>query len=207
MQIAVLAGAALKAELLQDTTDTGANVVWTEDLNTFSGLSADAYIDLRYDNSEARKSILKHFLPRPVIINSVVHTLSDVGEPFIRIGGWPTFLQGPLIEAACLQPSQKEPVERVFKHFGKTVEWLPDLPGFVTPRVVSMIINEAYFALEEGVSTEAEIDTAMQLGTAYPYGPFAWAQKIGLPNIVALLQQLSTTQARYTPAPLLLQAI
>jgi 3-hydroxybutyryl-CoA dehydrogenase len=46
----------------------------------------------------------------------------------------------------------------------------------------------------------------MKLGTAYPFGPFEWSEMIGLQNIVALLQQLSTRQPRYTPAPLLLQA-
>ena len=48
----------------------------------------------------------------------------------------------------------------------------PDIPGFISARVVSMIINEAYFALEEEVSSKEEIDTAMKLGTNYPYGPF-----------------------------------
>ena len=208
MQIVVLSNAALKEELLQDTTDTGAELIWIEDAKGFSNISgADAYIDLLFDNSTSRKSILKHLLPKPVIVNSVVHTLEDIGEPFIRIGAWPTFLKGNVIEAACRNEDQKERIETVFKHFGKVVEWLPDVPGFVTPRVVSMIINEAHFALEEGVSTKEEIDTAMQLGTAYPYGPFTWCQKIGVPNIVALLQKLSATQPRCTPAPLLGQAI
>ncbi|RYF80186.1 MAG: 3-hydroxybutyryl-CoA dehydrogenase, partial [Chitinophagaceae bacterium] len=84
-------------------------------------------------------------------------------------------------------------------------EWLPDEPGFVSPRVVSMIINEAFMALAENVSTKEEINTAMKLGTAYPYGPFEWAEKIGMQNIVALLQKLGTTQTRYTPAELLVK--
>jgi 3-hydroxybutyryl-CoA dehydrogenase len=68
-----------------------------------------------------------------------------------------------------------------------------------------MIINEAYLALAEGVSTKEEINTAMKLGTAYPFGPFDWAEKIGLKNIALLLQKLSSTQPRYTPAAGLLQ--
>ena len=66
-----------------------------------------------------------------------------------------------------------------------------------------MIINEAYFALEEGVSTKEEIDTAMKLGTNYPYGPFEWAKKIGLKNIFQLLDKLHKTNLRYEPAALL----
>ena len=83
--------------------------------------------------------------------------------------------------------------------------WLPDLPGFVAPRVVCMIINEAYLALEEGVSTKAEIDTAMKLGTAYPFGPFEWAEKIGIKKVAGLLQRLALEDKRYQPAPLLLK--
>ncbi len=45
---------------------------------------------------------------------------------------------------------------------------------------MAMIINEAWHALAEEVSTKNEIDTAMKLGTNYPYGPFEWAEKIGL---------------------------
>ena len=85
------------------------------------------------------------------------------------------------------------------------MEWLPDAPGFVSARVISMIINEAFFALEEGVSTPQEIDTAMKLGTAYSYGPFEWSNKIGLQNIVNLLTALSHQNSSYTPNSLLLQ--
>jgi 3-hydroxybutyryl-CoA dehydrogenase len=80
---------------------------------------------------------------------------------------------------------------------------VPDVKGFISARVVSMIINEAYFALEEKVSTKREIDTAMKLGTNYPYGPFEWGDLIGVKNIYELLNELSKTDSRYTPAALL----
>jgi 3-hydroxybutyryl-CoA dehydrogenase len=56
--------------------------------------------------------------------------------------------------------------------------------------VISTIINEALIALMEGVSTREEIDTAMKLGTNYPYGPFEWAEKIGMERVDSLLAQL-----------------
>jgi 3-hydroxybutyryl-CoA dehydrogenase len=77
------------------------------------------------------------------------------------------------------------------------------VPGFITARVIAMIINEAWFALEEGVSTKEEIDTAMKLGTNYPYGPFEWGKEIGLKNIHALLDKLSKLNPRYSPAELM----
>jgi 3-hydroxybutyryl-CoA dehydrogenase len=54
-----------------------------------------------------------------------------------------------------------------------------------------MIVNEAFIALKEGVSTKEEIDIAMKLGTNYPYGPFEWAEKIGTERIKNLLSKLS----------------
>ena len=64
-----------------------------------------------------------------------------------------------------------------------------------------MIINEAYFALGEIVGTREDIDTAMKLGTNYPYGPFEWTKLIGLRNIYSLLQEMSRENKRYQPAP------
>jgi 3-hydroxybutyryl-CoA dehydrogenase len=110
-----------------------------------------------------------------------------------------------LLEACCRSEERRTAAEAVFAFLGKKAHWLPDDPGFITARVVSMIINEAYLALAEGVSAKEEIDTAMKLGTAYPYGPFEWAEKIGQHNVVALLQKLAQSQPRYTPAALLIQ--
>ena len=64
-----------------------------------------------------------------------------------------------------------------------------------------MIINEAWFSLAENISTREEIDTAMKLGTNYPYGPFEWGDKIGLDRVSALLNELHKTDTRYSIAP------
>ena len=66
-----------------------------------------------------------------------------------------------------------------------------------------MIVNEAYYTLQEEVSTKEEIDTAMKLGTNYPYGPFEWSELIGLDKIHLLLTRLGNTDDRYRPARLL----
>ena len=121
---------------------------------------------------------------------------------FIRINGWKSFLQRPLVEAG-LTNLNKETAENIFACFNKKVEWVPSVPGFITARVISMIINEAYFTLDEKVSTKDEIDTAMKLGTNYPYGPFEWGSVIGLKNVYELLTTLAKTNSRYTPSDLL----
>ncbi|HVK96563.1 MAG TPA: 3-hydroxyacyl-CoA dehydrogenase family protein [Flavisolibacter sp.] len=167
----------------------------------FIKTDADAYIDLLYNKDESRIKELKKFLPRPIIINSVIDTLADSCDQFIRINGWPTFLKSTVIEAAANGPESKEVADNILSIVGKKIEWVPDQPGFISARVISMIINEAFWALSEGVSTKNEIDTAMKLGTNYPYGPFEWAEIIGAKNIKELLRRMAEEDSKYKPAP------
>ena len=82
-----------------------------------------------------------------------------------------------------------------------------DRVGLVTPRIIAMIINEAYFTVMEGTASRADIDTGMKLGTNYPMGPFEWAGKWGIGNIYELLESLynDTKDERYKICPLLKQ--
>ena len=202
MQVIVLATKEQKAQFEENAGD----MVWMEDVNAFTLYTpGDVFVDLTFEPTEDRMKSLAALLPKPVIINSVIHTLQDTNPAFVRINGWNTFQLSPFCEAACLDDASRQKAEAALALLGKKVEWLPDTLGFVTARVVSMIINEAYLALEEGVSTKEEINTAMKLGTAYPYGPFDWAEKIGVQNIAQLLEKLSHVHHRYTPARLLVQ--
>ena len=143
---------------------------------------------------------------KPVFINSVITTLQEINVPqnVLRLNGWQTFLQRPVWEITGII---NDDCKAVTQKLNKKIQAVKDEPGFISARIVAMIINEAYFALGDEVSTTEEIDTAMKLGTNYPYGPFEWAQKIGLDNIAALLQKLSLSDKRYQPAPMLLKAI
>lgn len=202
MPIIICGNEAIKQELNTPSQE----VIWTNDIQQFHRYpQADVYIDMLFDNTIERISLLQSLLPKPVIINSVLYTLAETNTAFIRINGWPTFLQADIIEASGSNKPQKKDIQHLFQSFNKEVEWLPDEPGFITPRMISMIINEAYFTLSEGVSTKTEIDIAMKLGTAYPYGPFEWSEKIGLQHIAVLLLKLSQQQKRYMPCQLLLQ--
>jgi 3-hydroxybutyryl-CoA dehydrogenase len=143
---------------------------------------------------------------KPIFINSVCTTLKemDAAPNVVRINGWNSFLARNTWEVAgAINESVRDALQALGK---KTIE-VPDEPGFVTARVIAMIINEAYFALEDNISTIEEIDIAMKLGTNYPYGPFEWATKIGADKIYTLLQKLNIQDNRYSPAPLLKAAI
>ena len=204
MPIIIAANESIKQEL--NLPSTQQEVIWANNAQQFLQYpQADAYIDLLFDNTPECLSLLRSLSPKPVVVNSVIYTLTETHPSFVRINGWSTFLQTGCVEASAANEQHKNNVADVFQQFNKQLEWLPDEPGFVTPRVISTIVNEAYFALSEGVSTKEEIDIAMKLGTNYPYGPFEWSEKIGLKNIAALLHQLSKQQPLYEPCGLLVQ--
>lgn len=140
---------------------------------------------------------------KPVIINAVIQTLGELNLPsnVYRINGWPGFLNRPVWEIAGIENDE---VKHIFKAVDIKINFVKDEPGFISARVIAMIINEAYFALEDNISSKAEIDTAMKLGTNYPFGPFEWALQMGVGNILALLQQLHLTDSRYKPSQLLI---
>jgi 3-hydroxybutyryl-CoA dehydrogenase len=165
----------------------------------------DAVFDFLYDDTTTRITALQK-CTCPVFINSVLHTLDADTSNFIRFNGWNSFIKRTKWEISTSSKNEDTYLS-VLQHLEITAITLPNISGFVTPRVVSMLINEAYFALGEQVSTKAEIDTAMQLGTNYPYGPFAWATIIGLENIYNLLKTLSVTDERYTVATALQKEI
>lgn len=82
-----------------------------------------------------------------------------------------------------------------------------DRIGMVSARILMMVINEAWYTLEEGTAGQSDIDTGMKLGTNYPKGPFEWTSVIGAKEIVAALDALfeDTHDSRYKVCALLRQ--
>ena len=81
--------------------------------------------------------------------------------------------------------------------------------GFIYPRILAMIINEAWLALEDNLADRDNIDLAMENGVNYPWGPFAWGDKIGLAKVRTLLDELYSAYGneRYRPCSLLKEAL
>jgi len=119
----------------------------------------------------------------------------------------------PLNEARIVELTRSEtssPVaaaraERFFAALGKHVAWVGDAPGLVLGRIVCQIINEASFALGEGVGEARDIDVGMVLGLSHPRGPLEWADAIGVDHVLAVLTALCDEyrEERYRPAPAL----
>jgi 3-hydroxybutyryl-CoA dehydrogenase len=92
---------------------------------------------------------------------------------------------------------------------GKTPAAARDLPGFVSNRILMPFINEAAYALLEGVAEAEAIDTIAKLGFAHPMGPLALADLIGLDTCVAIMEVLhhGLGNPKYAPCPLLRQYV
>ncbi len=123
----------------------------------------------------------------------------------------------PLAEASVVEltrgpdstGSAAAATERFFTTIGKRVEWVDDAPGLALGRIVCQVINEAAFALGEGVGSAADIDTGMVHGLNYPRGPLGWADAIGLDHVLSVLLALleERREERYRPAPALTRLV
>lgn len=92
---------------------------------------------------------------------------------------------------------------------GKTVVTARNSPGFAVNRILCPMINEAIFALQEGLANATDIDAGMRLGCNHPIGPLALADLIGLDTLLAVLESFHSgfSDSKYRPAPLLKEMV
>ena len=123
------------------------------------------------------------------------HVLPPLGEARLV-----ELTRGPDSSSAAAQAA-----ERFFATLGKHVVWVGDSPGLVLGRMVCQVINEAAFALGEGVGSAEDIDAGMVHGLNYPRGILAWADEIGLDHVCSVLDGLHDElgEERYRLAPTL----
>ena len=204
MKAAILGNQEVQKKMQAKLIASGIQLVFADSVDTLlKEKSADIYFDLGFQMNADRLKKLSGLLPNPVFINSVIYTLEEIGYPFIRFNAWPTFLEREIWEIAVNTKTGEESAKNFFEKLNLNFQIVPDITGMVSARIIAMIINEAYYTLQENVSSRVEIDIAMKLGTNYPFGPFEWSQKIGLKNIYELLVALQKNDPRYTIASLL----
>ena len=100
-------------------------------------------------------------------------------------------------------------VMELAKRFGKTTVTAKDRPGFVVNRILIPMLNEACFALEEGLATAEDIDTGVKLGLNHPMGPLTLADFVGLDTCLFIAEVLHRELGddKYRPAPVLRQYV
>jgi len=96
----------------------------------------------------------------------------------------------------------------VGRRMGKEVVVIKESPGFITSRINAMIGNEAFYMLQEGIASAADIDKALKLGLNHPMGPFELVDLVGLDTRLHILEYLHKTLGeKYRPSPLLVQYV
>jgi 3-hydroxybutyryl-CoA dehydrogenase len=100
-------------------------------------------------------------------------------------------------------------VETFVKAIGKTAIVAKNSPGFAVNRILCPMINEAIFALQEGLASAEEIDTGMKLGCNQPIGPLALADLIGLDTMLSVMEVFyaNFNDPKYRPAPMLREMV
>lgn len=132
-------------------------------------------------------------------------TNHEVSGSLFGFAGLPTFLNREILETSLYKADQKSRLEEICISLNTKFQIVEDRVGLVTPRVICMIINEAYCTVQDGTATRADIDLAMKLGTNYPFGPFEWCEKIGVRYVYELLASVyeDTKDERYRICTLL----
>lgn len=110
-----------------------------------------------------------------------------------------------IVMGLCTSEQTYTKTVQLAERLDKTVITSKDSPGFIVNRVLMPMINEAIFALNEGVCSAKDIDTAMKLGTNHPMGPLELADLIGLDTVLSILEVLHSKlgEDKYRPCPLL----
>lgn len=163
--------------------------------------------ELQFLESQSSKNI-------PILSSSLCISVSEQStllenpERLIGIGLYNTFSRSKRLEIAPSKITDAEILknaESFLKEAGINYSIVPDRVGLIFPRIVSMIINEAVQVYSEKISSKEDIDTAMKLGTNYPFGPLEWADRLGVGlvyNTLAALQR-DFGEDRYRPHPAL----
>ncbi|HET8860026.1 3-hydroxyacyl-CoA dehydrogenase family protein [Marivirga sp.] len=117
--------------------------------------------------------------------------------------GLSTFINKSVLECSIQDENDKEKLNLICGKLETDFEIVEDRVGMVTPRIICMIINEAYYTVQEGTAEREDIDLGMKLGTNYPFGPFEWCEKIGLTKVYELLEAIydDTKEERYKICP------
>jgi 3-hydroxybutyryl-CoA dehydrogenase len=182
-------------------------------------VAADLMVEAVVEDAAVKEEVFRRAdatLPREAILASntssiPIASLAAVTRRPDRVIGMHFFNPVPvlkLVEVIRGRETSDETaaaITQLAAELGKTPAVANDFPGFVSNRILMPFINEAVWALQDGVAEPEAIDTIARLGFAHPMGPLALADLIGLDTCVAIMEVLQEGLGddRYAPAPLL----
>lgn len=213
MNILAIGNQAQTEEIIQKF---GANHKVVSTTTESDELFNDADVIFDFNNTGVTNEYLKN-CNKPVFVNTVFTTLKyflsnndpSVSSSVFGFCGLYSFVNRDVLEVSVVNSESESTLKSICEQLGTDYAVVKDQVGFATPRVIGMIINEAYITAKEGTASREDIDLAMKLGTNYPFGPFEWAKRIGIQEVIKLMDALyaSTNDERYKVCDSLRHAI
>jgi 3-hydroxybutyryl-CoA dehydrogenase len=204
-----------------DKTAALARISAAPDLSAFS--ECDMAIEAATENEAIKKKIFEALCPvlKPdAILATNTSSLSvtrlaastDRPEQFVGIHFFnpvPLMKLVELIKGIATSDETFNLANEFAVSLGKSVTISEDFPGFIVNRILLPMINEAVYALHEGVGSIQSIDQGMKLGTNHPMGPFELADFIGLDTCLSVMQVIhdGLADTKYRPCPLLVKYV
>ena len=191
----------------------------TKSLTIEDAKNADIVIEAAVENMEVKQSIFKQLdaiAPQHAILATNTSSLpiteiaAVTNRPEQVIGMHfmnpvPVMKLVEIIRGLATDDEVYESVAEMTKRLGKTGVEVNDFPGFISNRILLPMINEAIYALYEGVATKEAIDDVMKMGMNHPMGPLTLADFIGLDTCLSIMEILheGLGDSKYRPCPLL----
>lgn len=209
----IATGIKSRFEELQQSVSGAHSWTWSDNLSETNLELFDAIFDLGFDDTNQDLAPYAELKGKPVFVSAVKSGLAlpksklsaEMQCTLAGINCQAGFINRGLKEVSALNEIDKPAIEKCAEQLGWKLQWVDDRIGMVTPRIVYMIINEAFYTLQEGTASAADIDLGMKLGTNYPMGPFEWLKKVGVKDVYETLDALynDTREERYKICPLL----
>lgn len=178
----------------------------------------DVFIDLDLDNHIHRLNTYTQNTHTLFILSAVKYSIEGALNALnlknvthfraLGINALPTLLERNVMECSNPFNLNLAIIETIALALGyENITVVNSRVGMVSPRIVCMIINEAYYTVQEQTAQKSDIDQAMKLGTNYPKGPFEWCEQTGIREVYEVLESLyqDTHDGRYKICPLLKQ--
>jgi 3-hydroxybutyryl-CoA dehydrogenase len=212
-----------KAQIQEEPAAILARVSFAKELRDVSAAKPELVIEAVSENFELKSKLFRELdqaLPANTILASNTSSISitklaaTTSRPE-RFAGMhfmnpvPLMKLVELIRGLATSNEAFSRVEAAAQEMGKTTIVSKDVPGFVVNRILMPMINEAVYALSEGLATKEDIDAGMKLGTNQPMGPLTLADFIGLDTCLAIMNVLheGLGDTKYRASPLLKQYV